>query len=409
MKTLQSITLGVFVSLLFSCKNEASSHEEFQAGSATAGQYESSYVSSEGVAPVKKTTDPGRKTYRVKDPKTGIVMTTQQYPADWEVVIKPYYTFDDKTPLVRYYIKGPNGINLFNNNPKPYFSVPDTPTGQMLKQYGTGLEFRRLAPVSQVVKREIVPRMQREGFSYASRMVMEDVKRYTQGKIREGGVNNARTECIGTIWKNAKGEKAMAIITHVAMPQPLSPQEMAHVWIYNIDYIFANAEVFENTVEEYKKSVFTSRDNPEWKQLLAQRRAEAKRKEAEAMQRSAWDHQNRMRNREAAFQAHQAKIRGINQAMDASHNNFMSNLRSTSTSAGIGSSSDHNRFINMIREEETVYRSDGQQYQVESGYDDYYIDDYGNTINSNDPFFDAENNIYLEDTGWEKVEKQDGY
>ena len=162
-------------------------------------------------------------------------------------------------------------------------------------------------------------------------------------------------------------------------------------------------------MEEYKKTVLTSRDNPEWKQLLAQRRAEAKRKEAEAMQRSAWDHQNRMRSREAAFQAHQAKIRGINQAMDASHNNFMSNLRSTSTSSGIGSSSDHNRFINMIREEETVYRSDGQQYQVESGYDDYYIDDYGNTINSNDPFFDAENNIYLEDTGWEKVEKQDGY
>jgi len=350
----------------------------------------------------------GKQTIHVKDPKTGIVINSVQYPAEWKVLVKPYYTFDDKTPLVRYFIKGPQGVNLFNNSPKPYFSLPNGPVGQMIRQYGngSGFEFRPVKSVEQIVQQEIGTKMQREGFSYSGGNTMGDIKSYMEQQLREFGTYNGQVQTIGTVWKNEKNESAMAIINHIVVPQPLGQGETAYLWIYNIDYIFADASVFDKTLAAYKTALFTTQNNPQWKQLLEQRKAQAQREMQEQRRSASINHQNRMQQRQASFAAHQAKIQGINQAMDASHNNFMANLRGGTSSRGIGSNQDHSRFINMVRGEETVYRSDGSQFQVDAGYKDYYIDNYGNKIYSNNPSFDAENNIHLNSGQWERGKRK---
>jgi 2',3'-cyclic-nucleotide 2'-phosphodiesterase (5'-nucleotidase family) len=107
-----------------------------------------------------------------------------------------------------------------------------------------------------------------------------------------------------------------------------------------------------------------------------------------------------MRNREAAFNAHQKKMQGIWAAQDANHASFMNR------NFGSGSGVAQKQFINMINEEETVYNpSTGMNYQVNAGSTEYWMDSDRNYISNDNLFYNPNGDINLNYKKWTKVKK----
>ena len=157
--------------------------------------------------------------------------------------------------------------------------------------------------------------------------------------------------------------------------------------------MFVDEAYFTETISTLENAIINAKENPQWKQYVAQLnhlRA----------QKAAQQHQVNMQNRQAAFNAHQQKMRGIWAAQDANHASFMNRT------FGSGSDRSQQNFINMINEEETVFNPlDGKNYQVNAGSTQYWMDSEGNYIKNDDLFYNPNGGIDLGNREWVKVEK----
>ena len=177
------------------------------------------------------------------------------------------------------------------------------------------------------------------------------------------------------------------------MQQPLSYIDTMTLWMYSTDYMFVDEDHFTETISTFENALINSKENPQWKQYVAQLNQLR-------AQKAAQQHQINMQNRQAAFNAHQQKMKGIWAAQDANHASFMNRT--------FGSSSDtsHKNFLNMINEEETVYNPlNGKNYQVDAGSTQYWMDSEGNYIKNDDLFYNPNGGINLGNREWTKVGK----
>jgi len=213
---------------------------------------------------------------------------------------------------------------------------------------------------------------------------------YLKQKFSEGG-SNVNSEITCGVWENNQGQKAMTMITKGFVEQPLSFIDVMTLWLYSVDYTFVDASHFDETISQIENALVNTRENPEWQQYVQQL----------TQQRMVIAQQQYEQNRaykEAAFNAHQQKMRGIWAAQDANHASFMNR------SFGAGSSNSQQQVINMINEQETVYNPlTGQNYQVDAGSTEYWMDSNGNYIKNNDLFYTPNGDINLNNRDWVKV------
>ena len=119
------------------------------------------------------------------------------------------------------------------------------------------------------------------------------------------------------------------------------------------------------------------------------------------MQEATRQHQIRMQNRQASFNAHQQRMKGISAAQDANFQSFMNRQ------FGEGSGSSQQSFLNMINEEETVQNPlTGESYQVDAGATQYWMDSDGNYIMNDDLFYTPNGDINLNNREWVQVQPQ---
>src|SRR5690606_8968489 len=218
--------------------------------------------------------------------------------------------------------------------------------------------------------------------------------------MREMGFGNANMEYSATQWTNEKGQKAMARIIKTSLGQPSAYNDGFRVWYYSVDYIFVDEEFFKPTLNRFLEVAASREENPQWAQYMADLKQQRAWESQKKMQQSAQQHQNRMANKQAAFNAQQEKMKGIYAAQDANHAAFMNR------NFGPGSDMAHNRLINTIHEEETVYNPQtGRNYQVNAGSMEYWMDSDGNYIENNDTFYNPNGDINLNNREWTKVKK----
>jgi hypothetical protein len=110
-------------------------------------------------------------------------------------------------------------------------------------------------------------------------------------------------------------------------------------------------------------------------------------------------HNQRMSAQQKQFDAQQAiykdKTDAINSSIMASYNER-------------NASSDrmHNRFVNYIKDENTVVnQNDGQRYQVQTGKDHYWMNDQGQYIGTNDPNYDPNRNQGTQNQSWSEAQE----
>lgn len=331
----------------------------------------------------------GIQTVPLTDPKTRMLISTFTYPAQWKVLNKVFYAGDVPSPEVQTFIKGPNGVNFFNQPTKTHISIEDPSMQQLFAQVGaqSGAVPRPFTSIQQLIQQEIGPKMQKEGFRFESIRELSDMRNHLIQSFQRNGGNSrdAQIQVVGAIWSNGQNKKAMTIVKYLAIPGSFSLGGNYVTWVYGVGYLFADAPAFETTVAALKNATLTEQVNPQWEQhQLRQRRA--------SVERSAQVSRSLYQNQSAAFAAHQQKMAANSAAQTQNHNNFMANLRGTDGSGGVGSAKDHNRFINFMRGEETVINPNtGYQRQVESGYDKTYFDQWGQPVQTNDPWYDGTN------------------
>lgn len=333
----------------------------------------------------------GVKTYIFKDAHTGLTVSTAEYPSNWQIISKPAYTIDQKIPTFLIQIQGPNHLKSFNTPIYVYVAYRNPQTYQVMAQYGVPAKMHRpLQSNQQIIAGEVKERMEKSGFRYLGDLELPEVENYLRQKLRETN-ERFQMEITNTVWENGNGLKALAAITKFYMRQPLSNSDEMTMWLYGIDYTFVDASHFDKTLQQFKHALFSSKEDAQWQQYIGQLNQQR-------MQISQQQHEQRMRNNQAAFEAHQQKMKGIYAAQDANHAAFMNR------NFGSGSDISQQQTINMIREEETVYNPlTGKNYQVDAGSTEYWMDSNGNYIQNNDLFYTPNGDINLNNREWVKV------
>ncbi len=331
----------------------------------------------------------GETEHAFTDANTGLTVSTSPYPSDWEVISRPSYTLDQKIPVFLIQIQGPDNLKAFNTPIKYHLSYQNPQTARFMSNSGLGQMIRPEVNAKQISEEEVVERMKKSGFEYESDREISTILNYLNGKL--AGVNGLNVTSLATVWTNNQGQKAMVTILKLSQQQPFMNNESMTTWFYSIDYLFAEEDDFEEAIVALENSLVQSQDNPEWDQyvsLLTQQRTKI----------ATQQHQARMRNQQASFEAHQRKMKGIYAAQEANHNAFMDRT------FGSGSNSSHQNYINSITEEETVYNPlSGENYQVDAGAKEYWMDSDGNYIKNDDLFYTPNGDINLNNREWVRV------
>jgi flagellar biosynthesis GTPase FlhF len=254
--------------------------------------------------------------------------------------------------------------------------------------------------------------MATQGFSFETIRPLTQLEQFFTLKVHESAPQ-AATNVLAAQWNGPEGQKALVIISYIKIQQPMFTGDIAHVWLYNTDFLMADKDSFDGAVQSFVEANLSIKDYPEWKNHVAainsQRREETRRQtqqQIESNNRATREllsnHQRTMAERQASFDAHQRNMADRSAASDASHAAFMNNSARSGTNSSATSSGGQQGFLNMINEEETVTHPNGNRYQVEAGAREYWMDSNGNYIKSNDLFYNP--NAYLNNTmEWAKV------
>ncbi|MGC6429864.1 MAG: hypothetical protein ACON5F_02365 [Jejuia sp.] len=334
----------------------------------------------------------GKRKHQFVDARTGLVVSSTNYPSSWKVISKPIYTMDQKMPLFLMQIQGPNNLKTFNTPLKCYISYTNPQTTQWMQQYSsTARMMRPMVSNQQIMQEEVNNRMAKSGFQMIGQKNIPRAERYLRNEMQKEGLHQAQLEMYSTEWTNNKGQKALVNLVKIAMQQPLAFGDAMVMWFYSLDYMFVDADKFDDTIDTLMDATEATQKNPQWEQYMAQLKQVRQ-------QKAAQQHRINMQNRQAAFDAHQTKMKGIWAAQDANHASFMNR------NFGSGSDVSQKRFINMINEEETVYNpSTGQNYQVQAGSTEYWMDSDRNYIKNDDYFYNPNGDINLNNREWTRV------
>lgn len=337
------------------------------------------------------------KAFAFKDAKTGMVVYQKKFPANWNVNVQPNYNLDQDFPTFMYTIQGENGLMAFNSGLQQFIAYQDQQTANMMRNYGMN-NIRNVVPIQTIIQNDVAPNMQKEGFQLVTTYRENSILDYINKKKVEKGFSHAQVDVIASEWTNNSGKKAVAYVFQLVLPnRGAQAYENFAVWNYGVDYVVTSENDFETDKEKFLASAMSEEENPQWEQYRAsvtQRR----------QQQQIAQHQQRMRNNQIAFEQHQNNMRQRSAAMDASHQQFMDNLRGTSTSygGGYGSDASHNSFINMIRDEETV-NYNGNSYQVDAGANQYWMNSNDEYIMSNDAFYNPNADNSVNNYDWQEV------
>lgn len=212
----------------------------------------------------------------------------------------------------------------------------------------------------------------------------------------------AQPEFNATVWSNAQGQKSLVVVGRINYRPQMSQYGTMDFWFYTVDYLIVDVNNFETAVSETVNAQLNIRENPQWKnysnRIIVQRTQVAQQQSTQA-------YNNRMAQQQASSKAHQKRMETLNATQDANHASFMHrNFGSASTSSSYSGGGGQEDFLNMINEEETVYNpGDGQNYQIESGAKETWMDSDGNYISSDDLFYDPNADWNLTQGDWSKV------
>jgi len=183
-----------------------------------------------------------------------------------------------------------------------------------------------------------------------------------------------------SIQASRQGTPYAGVVYVLNMPFPEDPRS----GVFTMGLIVAPPQLVQPAIEANLQMALSTRPNPQFEQAYA----EINRRVLNQMQ---VDHQRRMANNQAQFDAHQRRMKANSDAFDARNRQWMQDFRNSGgASGGSGNGYSHqDAYIDTIRETETFYDPDsGQNVQLDGYQDRTFTDNLGNFYRTDDPSFD---------------------
>jgi len=262
-------------------------------------------------------------------------------------------------------------------------------------------------PLQRIVQEHLAPQIQQQGGRLTNQYPLPELlnsdRRLTELTVRAHGFQFKGQDMLATEWTAPDGTKSLILLTQFQMRSQMG----FSIWQLYLEELEAPASSFENAKNIYLKALLNRRVD-EQKIIASGRRKHQEHQAGMARNRAVWNersrrsaaaHQSRMAEREAAFQASQARHREtVNAVSDMSMKGHWDRSAASDRM--------QDQTVNMIHEENTVVNPyTGKPMQVEQGYSRTFVDPYGNFYQTNDQFFNPQQHPQFHN--FKEVKKQD--
>ena len=317
--------------------------------------------------------------HAIIDTKTNMVMSEIPLPSDWKIIKKT----SPEQPI----IEGPNGIKVYDFAGK-MFSYSDDPYMQQIYQQ-SGQPMRRPPGIEGIIKEDLVPLAQENGLKYVRHYLLPELAAKDQAynaRLYKVMPSQESFKVLATEWKDGEGKPSMLVLHYSE-----SLAQGMLIWHYYGNFLKAPAPHFKQAKKDLIYGLLNTRHNP--KQIQAHNQMEAQKAQS-----SNAAHQRKMQNNQANFEASQRAITNSNNAVNKSIMDSWNNSNAASDRS-------HDRYMNTVREENTVYNpGSGQSYQVESGSNQYWMNNGGEYIPSNDTLYNPNMDPNVNQSDWQEAE-----
>jgi len=380
MKTAQLPLLALSFLCATACNN-GPNNDQYGIGDEEGG--ETSYGEMPGMDEgVNRPNDDGRTNitlHPVMDAKTGMVSYQMPLPASWKIVTP-------QTPQDPH-IVGPGGVKIYyrSGSTNTYSNDPNMQqTYQM-----AGQAMRPPMEISAYLQQDLVPQMTGNGFQlmkqYPIPQVAERNRAYS-AKLFKVAPSRDQQFALGTEWRNQEGKPLFMIVN-----MSVSQGQNDVFWFTNMQALTAEEDQFEFAKRALLNGIINTQDDP---QQIAAYNANEQQKANQSWSQHNTKMQQNQRNFDQQQATHRSTTDAVNKASMDSYNSRMESM-------------DNNQrgFTNYIKDEYTVANpGDGQQYQVESGSNQYWMNNNGEYIPSNNATYDPNADNAVNNQSWQEVE-----
>lgn len=318
--------------------------------------------------------------HTVMDTQRNMPMHQIPLPSDWKIVTPK--TIEDPS------IIGPNGIKVYYRNGGSYVFSNDPYMQQIYAQ--SGQQMRSPINAQQIIQQDLQPQLSKHGLALERSYPLPDIAQRSQtysNKLYKSMPTQQYFDASGSEWSDGKGNTILVIVDQIA-----NDGQGSMFWYYSLKVLEAPDKYFPKAKTAFIYGIVNTQDNPQ--QIQAYNLSEQQKSN------QSWNQHNaRMKQNQQNFERQQALHRSTTDAINRSINNTYENQNTASDRL-------QDKQINVIRDESTVTNPhDGEQYQVDSGADQYWINSDGEYIPSSDPNYnpnlDPNNN-----REWQQVEPE---
>jgi hypothetical protein len=288
------------------------------------------------------------------------------------------------------FISGPGNVHVYMFPLKTFMYSNDAMMQQLSAQSGN--KMRPFVSIEKIIQQDLVPVAQKEGSKlvkqYDAPQIAASDKSFSDLLYKVAPMRQVFHAKV-TEWTDKKGAPYM-IVVHA------SATDLGNMvsWNYSCHALDAPKERYEDSKKIVLNALANLRYNAQYVQAYNQNEM--------AKERASWAaHNQRMQANKEAFEAQQRTFREKNDAINNA-------IASSYAERDAASDRMHNRFLNYIKDENTVRNpADGQRHQVQTGANQYWMNGNGQYVPSNNPNYDPNRDPSLNQQTWNETQMEE--
>lgn len=310
----------------------------------------------------------------------GNLIVEMPYPSDWKIKM----TRKQGEPT----IEGPNGLQVVDFALKSYMYTNDPQLQQ--SYYQSGMQLRPWPGLKQAIEEEIKPSGEANGLSFVKYYEIPEVSKMDKwygDQLYKAMPSENQYMAVGVEWQKANGDPYFLLI-HFSVSATYNTQS----WGYYSSGLQADKEYFERA----RKQLIFSLTNARY---ALEPIMEYNKQEAQRAGQSWAAFNQRMAQNQANFEAQQRAF--VNKS-EAINNAIMSNYKAQDAA----SDKQQEQFVDMINEQTKVQSTEsGNQYKVESHHNQYWMNQDGDYIGTNNSTYNPNLDENMNNKKWEELKR----
>ena len=317
--------------------------------------------------------------YTVKDPNTGMVSQQIPYPASWKV--------SEATQGNSPAITGPGGVKVYYWGGEMFTYSNDPYTQQSYQM--AGMPMRQPVAIDTYVQQDVAQVMGKKGMRLVKQYPLPQVaasNQAYQSQLYSTEPTRDHYSSMGTEWTDAKGE-----LTFMVVNMRVSQSQSLVFWNTNMQLVSAEKGAMAGAQAALINSIVNTRYNP---QQIAAYNANEQRKHSQSQTQFNAQQQENRRHFDQRQQIHRETQDYVNKASTDAYNYRQE----------VNDGLQHS-FNNYINDENTVRdNSTGERYQVQTGANQYWMNNNNEYIQSNDALYNPNQDQNVWDQQWKETE-----